>query len=64
MKSATTPNGTIFFGMNLVERDRSDVWSTEEGFLIKHLDNFAIVPMEMYEELIPTIREALKQSDK
>lgn len=55
-------SGTIFFGMNLVDRDRSDVWSTKDGFLIKKLDNFAIVPLEKYEELVPTVRGILKKS--
>ena len=57
-------SGTIFFGMNLVDRDRSDVWSTKEGFLIKKLDKFAIVPLEKYEELTPAIRELLKKAAK
>jgi len=57
------PNsGTIFFAMNLVDRDRSNVWSTKDGFLIKKLDNFAIVPLEKYEELVPTVRGILKKS--
>ena len=57
-------SGTIFFGMNLVERERSDCWITEEGFLFKKLDNFAIVPLEKYEELTPAIRELLKKAAK
>ena len=57
------PNsGTIFFAMNLVDRERSDVLATEDGFLIKKLDNFAIVPLEKYEELVPTVRGILKKS--
>ena len=54
-------NHTIFFGMNLVDRDRSDVWLTNDGFLIKKLENFAIVPLEKYEELVPTVKRILNE---
>ena len=64
MITTIPPDSTIFFGMNLVDRERSDVQVTEDGFLIKHLDNFAIVPLEMYEDLIPTVRKIVKNTAK
>jgi len=35
-----------------------------EGFFIKRLDNCAIVPLEKYQELVPTAHEILKKPAK